>query len=195
MSSAQPIFDYAKFPHLKREGILSEGNNKFMTLSLFLETCPKGKEAEIRWCLSESEQYCEVTERWIPSAWMCFLFADNEYDAMRKIVGNVRQWEQLKSLKWFKEKYALWEEERLMMQTSTIQQSLLLSVQSGGAGSVSAAKMLMEQFNGAEGKKKVGRPVKQKSQDESDKDKQTEDATVNSDLARVLDLAHRKATK
>lgn len=188
------VFNYKEFPHLKREGILSEGNNKFMTLSLFLETCPKGKEKEVRWCLSESEQYCEVTERWIPSAWMCFIFADNEYDAMRKIVGNVRQWEQLKSLKWFKEKYALWEEERQMMQTSTIQQSLILTVQSGGAGSVSAAKMLMEQFTTGE-KKKVGRPTKQKTQSEEEKEQDAESASVNSDMARVLDMAHRQANK
>lgn len=189
--SNKPVFDYKGFPHLSREGLISEGNYKFMTLSLFLETCPKGREHEVRWCLSETEQWCPVTERWVPSAWMCFIFADNEYDAMRKIVGNVRQWEQLKVLKWFKEKYALWEEERQLMQRSIIQQSMLLNVQAGGAGSVSAAKMLMEQFSEAP-KKKPGRPSKK--QDPSSEATEEGDIIQN-DMARILDMSLKKAGK
>lgn len=177
------MFDYRKFPHLSREGILADTNNKFRTVSLFLETCPKGSEHEVMWCLSETEQYCEVTQRWIPSAWMVYIYADNEYDAMRKIVGNVRQWETLTKLKWFKEKYSMWVQEQQMMQKSVIKSALMLTVLSGANGTVSAAKMLMDQF-GTNVAKGAGRP--------SPKEKPEANDDVQDDFERIVPLTSRK---
>lgn len=181
----KPHFNYAEFPHLSREGILSEGNSKFRTVSLFLETCPKGKEDEVLWCLSETEQWCEASDRWVPSAWMCYLYADNEYDAMRKIVGNIRQWEILKELKWFKEKFAMWEAEQDMMIKSNIKSALAGIVTAGAQGSTGAAKMLLDYF-GTTVKKGKGRPVKEKEDNTTPEDKD-----VNDDLARITPLTRK----
>jgi len=180
------VFNYKEFPHLPRSGIHAESNLRFRTVSLFLETCPKGSEDEVKWSLSETEQWCEVTQRWIPSAWMCYIYAENEYDAMRKIVGNIRQWEMLKGLKWFKEKFSMWEAEQDMMIKATIRSSLERTVLEGGQGSTTASKMLLDYFS-HEPKK-----PRQKTSTAKTKEQTKQEDDVASDLARITPLTRTK---
>lgn len=155
----RPDFDYVNMPHLPREGVQAAGNNKFRTKSLFLETCPADKIADVMWCLSEHEVYCNRTNRWLPSACMVYINAADEYDALRKIVGSVRHWEVLKG--WtlpnqnkFIDILEGWRIEQAYIQTSAIKATLLEIATS--KGDVSASRTLLQLING----KPPGRPRK-----------------------------------
>jgi len=156
----KPEFDYAAFPHLTRDGFRTQGNFKIRTRSLFKEECPDGEEAEVMWTLSDQEYYCHIQKRWIPSACLVYIHADDEYDALRKIVGSSKQWDTLKETKWFPGYLELWQAEQSHMQRSTIKAQLLEGVISGGPGYVSAARTLLDMIDG---KQSVGRPAKKKA--------------------------------
>lgn len=160
----KPEFDYATMPYLDREGIQGRGKSKFLTKSLFLETCAPEMYDSVLWCLSEHEVYCPDLNRWIPSAWMVYLHATDEYDALRKICGNVRQWEAIKGMTTNKGRkmtdvIADWHSEQALMQKQHIKDTLLRGAISGAPGYTAAAKMLLTLIDGP---MKRGRPNKAK---------------------------------
>lgn len=174
-SVERPIIDYAKLPHLPREGIQTAGNNAWATRSLFLETAKPEHEQAAMWCLSEHEVLAHG--RWYPSAWMCFIHATDEYDALRKICGNVKQWEAIKS---FLEKYRIgmydaWVAEQAYVQRSALRATLHTAALSLTPGYTAAAKMLLAMIDGPV---KKGRPKKDEPK--------VEDKGIEEDAGRVL---------
>ena len=156
----RPIIDYAKLPYLPREGIQAAGNFKYATRSLFLETAPEERKPEALWCLAEHEVF--AYGKWYPSAWMVYIHATDEYDALRKICGNVRQWEHIKAMKGPKDMEAMlenWRIEQAYLQRSRLKEVLTAGATSGLPGYTAAAKMLLAMIDGPA---KRGRPKKEK---------------------------------
>ncbi len=172
----RPTIDYCNLPYLPREGIQTEGNNAYVTRSLFLETAKTSHEEGALWCLSEHEIYAHG--RWYPSAWMAYIYATDEYDALRKICGNVKQWELIKE---FLAKYRVgmfeaWQLEQNFVQKSKIRETLIRGATSGMPGYTAAAKLVLAMLDGPA---KRGRPKKVEEQKPADKD-------TDEDAARVL---------
>jgi hypothetical protein len=166
-----PEFDYENWPYAPRCGFQSEGNQKYLTKSLFVETCPNHQLHYARYMLQEHELWLPERNCWVPSGWLIFINARDEYDAMRKICGNPHQWEALKSAAWFQRHLEQWEAERKMLVASQIKTKLMKILESGKGGATSAAKQLADM----EGiTKAVGRPAKGKIQpasvDEQERD-------------------------
>lgn len=161
----RPTIDYANLPYLSREGIQAAGNYRFATASLFLETAPT-KEAEDKalWCLSEHEIF--ANGKWYPSAWMVYIHATDEYDALRKICGNVRQWEAIKGMLYRGGRFEdtvlpHWQAEAAYLQKTRLRAQLEQAALALQPGYASAAKMLLTMIDGAP---KKGRPKKEKEQ-------------------------------
>lgn len=167
MNTERPTIDYANLPYLPREGIQTAGNNAWATRSLFLETATAEFEEQARWCVSEHEIFAHG--KWYPSAWMVYIHAADEYDALRKICGNVKQWEHIKKFldKWRKGMFEMWVAEQAYVQRSILKQRLMNGALSAAPGYTAAAKMLLQMIDGP---KKVGRPKKEPEvpKDESD---------------------------
>lgn len=177
--------DYTQLPYLPREGIQTKGNNKFMTKSLFLESADEEDKPKAVWTLAEHE--VEAYGRWYPSAWMAYIHATDEYDALRKIVGNVRHWEALK--KWTNKKNGVkfidlladWQLEQAHIQRSQLRAALTVSAIQDG--STAAARTLLQMLD----KQPVGRPTKPKAEEPG-----IPQDTIDSDHARVVALRARK---
>ena len=176
MQTERPEIDYRNLPHLPREGVQTAGNNAYATRSLFLETAKPDHEKQALWCLSEHEIFAHG--RWYPSAWMAFIYATDEYDALRKICGNVKQWELIKAFldKWRKGVYDSWVMEQGYVQKSCIRQTLLQGALSGDPGYTAAARMVLQMLDGPG---KVGRPKKEDGE-------APKDAGVSDDANRIL---------
>lgn len=164
---ARPAIDYANLPHLAREGIQADGNYRYATRSLFLETAPEERKADAIWCLAEHEVY--ANGRWYPSAWMVYIEAVDEYDALRKLCGNVRQWEHIKAFleKWKPGLLDAWVAEQAYIQRSRLRARLERGAMSGMPGYTAAAKMLLSMIDGPV---KRGRPAKAKEPEKNDKE-------------------------
>lgn len=160
---------------------MSTGNFRLLTRSLFVEECPEGEEKHILWSLSDTEVWEPKTKRWVPSACLVYIHADDEYDAMRKLVGSAKQWDALKACKWFNTHLDQWKTEQVYMQKSAIRAELLRGALSGGPGYVSAARTFLDMLEGSS-KGKVGRPKKDK---EPSKSPTTQ---VDDDHARIVNL-------
>lgn len=181
----KPDFDYPSMPFLSREGIQGRGKSKFLTRSLFLETCDPEMYDSVVWCLSEHEIYCPDLKRWIPSAWMVYLYATDEYDALRKICGNVRQWEAIKKMTTNSGRKMIdvigdWQAEQSMIQRGAIRDTLLRGAISGSPGYTAAAKMLLQIIDAPV----RGRPVKNKDK----QPQEVQDAAAADDAGRLSHL-------
>lgn len=184
MSNERPIIDYANLPYLPREGIQAAGNNQYLTRSLFIETANTEElKAKAMWTMAEHEVY--AYGRWFPSAWMAYIHATDEYDALRKICGNVRQWEHIKEMfATVKRLHTLeaWEAEQKYLQRSRIRNALEKTATVPGApGQTAAAKQLLAMIDGP---KKRGRPVEEKV----DPEKEKAAAAVAAAAQRVVDF-------
>lgn len=180
----RPDYDYVNMPYLPREGIQSKGNFHYATRSMFLETAREQDKPNAPWCLSEHEIY--AFERWYPSAWMVYIHATDEYDALRKICGNVRQWDLIKAMTRptsFAAKLELWQAEWAYLQRAGIRKTLLDNALAGAPGYTTAAKMLLSMLDG---KNPVGRPKKKKVEKD-------DSAEVDADFDRVVNLFGPKA--
>jgi len=153
------VEDYINWPYQPREGFQAEGNGKYLTKSLFLERAKDDMQHLARYVLREHEVWVPTEQRWVPSAWLIYIYSSNEYDAMRKLVGNPHQWEALKKSAWFPYWFDQWQAEHALLQASLIQQNLMETMKAGGAGSVSAAKQLSDMLGITKPK---GRPRKPK---------------------------------
>lgn len=146
----EPVtFDYTdptEFPVLPREGLRGDGNSRFLTLALFLEFCPDGQEKYIKWTFADSEKISPITGQVYPSAWRVYVESRSEYDAMRKLVGSLDQWEHLKKQDWFLHNFRKWSAELDMKNRSEIKTALVETIRGGGGGAVTAAKMLLTEF-------------------------------------------------
>jgi hypothetical protein len=174
-----PDYDYANMPFLPREGVQSKGNNKYATRSMFLETAREQDKPNAMWCLAEHEIY--AYDRWYPSAWMVYINAVDEYDALRKLCGNVRQWEHIKAMKLPKDFSRIlenWTAEWAYLQKASIRKTLLDNCLAGAPGYTTGAKMLLAMLDG---KNPVGRPKKEKP-------KVDDTAGVDADHERVVTL-------
>lgn len=186
----RPDFDYANLPYLAREGIQANGNGKFLTRSLFLETCDPENYPGVLWCLSEHEVFCPAEDRWIPSAWMTYIYATDEYDALRKICGNVRQWEAIKKMslnsrdKKMEDVLNDWRMEQAYVQKQAIKDTLLRGAISGAPGYTAAAKMLLQLIDGPG---RIGAPKKAKDT----KPQEAREAGADADEKRLLALVPR----
>ena len=156
----RPEIDYANLPYLPREGIQAGGSHRYLTRSLFLETAPEANKPEALWTMAEHEVF--AFDRWIPSAWMVYIHATDEYDALRKLCGNVRQWEHIKGM--FEKVGRLhilesWQMEQAAYQRSKLRETLLKTATTpGGSGSTAATKMLLQLIEAPQ----RGRPKKKK---------------------------------
>lgn len=158
----RPIIDYANLPHLPREGIQPAANYKYATRSLFLETAPEDKKPDAMWCLAEHEVY--AYGKWYPSAWMAYIYATDEYDALRKICGNVRQWEHIKAMFVRVGRTGLldaWQAEQAYRQRTILREKLTQGVISMAPGYTTAAKILLQLIDAPA---KRGRPKKDKEE-------------------------------
>lgn len=159
--TTRPEYDYINWPHAPREGYQDKGNNKFLTRGLFLETAKPENEKDAVWCLSEHEVFAHG--RWYPSAWMVYIHAVDEYDALRKICGNVRQWERIKEMRQPKDFSLIledWQAEQAMIQKAALRTTMLNHCKLGEPGYTAAAKMVLAMIDG---KAPRGRPVKAKA--------------------------------
>lgn len=184
----KPKIDYCDLPAMPRDGIHGRGNSKFLTRSLFLETCEPENYEQVVWCLSEHEVYCPALKRWIPSAWMAYIYADDEYDALRKICGNVRQWEAIKKMttnqgRKMVDVIADWQAEQALIQRSALRQTLLRGALSGSPGYTAAAKMLLQMIDAPI----RGRPKKDRTSIEAEKEEAHQKGAA-ADAARLADL-------
>lgn len=173
----RPIIDYPNLPYLSREGIYTSNNN-YATRSLFLETAREDMKPDALWTLAETEVFAH--DRWFPSAWMAYIHATDEYDALRKICGNVRQWEHIKAM--FEKTgrthtLDAWVAEQVYLQKSKLRHTLTIGALSGGPGYTAAAKMLLAILDGPA---KRGRPKTEKPKDDE------KEAAVSEDAARIL---------
>lgn len=178
----RPIIDYANLPYLPRCGITGDSESNFITRSLFLETAHPGYEDKAIWCLSEQEIY--ANGKWYPSAWMAYIYSIDEYDAIRKICGNVRQWHLIERMfKSVNKEHILqgWRDEQAMVQRSRLRELLVSEAESGGKGTVTAVKALLPMIDVPKGR---GRPVKKKAKE----DKTSAEAAAS----RVLDFQKAK---
>jgi hypothetical protein len=197
--NSETVYDYTKFKALPRTGLKSNDNSRWYTLSLFVETCPEGQEEHIRWCLSEHEQPHPKTGRIMPSAWQVYLHAGGEYNAMRILVGSAKQWEALKALKWFRRHWEEWELDLQMKHRSDTRQALISIVKAEQSGTVSAAKLLLEEFNTAikpekqKGKGKAGRPENESATE--DAKKEAEKGETLEDADRVIEFLQSRKGK
>lgn len=183
---ALPVFDYVNWPHAPRTGYQDPGNNKFLTRALFLETAKPEHEAEAVWCLSEHEVFAHG--KWYPSAWMAYIHSVDEYDALRKICGNVRQWERIKQMRVPRDFSALlqdWQMEQAMMQRAALRQTMLKHCATGDPGYTAAAKMVLAMIDGPS---KVGRPKKASAPDDAKVVPE-----VDEDHSRVVQLFRNRA--
>ncbi len=181
----RPVINYEALPYLPREGIQAAGNNKFATRSLFLETANPEHKAAAPWCLSEHEIY--AFGRWYPSAWMAYVHATDEYDALQKICGNVRQWEALKKMTHPKDFSVIlenWKLEQAYMQKSKMRDALYRHAVSGGKGFSASARLVLQMIDG---QKPMGRPKKEKAP--ADKEPPSR---VGDDHDRLVELFGKK---
>lgn len=179
-----PLIDYADLPYLPRQGIQAPGNYKYATRSLFLETAPD-EEAKQRamWCLAEHEVL--AYGRWYPSAWMTFIHATDEYDALRKICGNVRQWEHIKDMRVASKGAARfedcllqdWRTEQAYLQRSRLREALLATAVGGGPSSVTAIRTLLPL---------IDNPVRGRPKKDAPKEKPA--AAVEEAMSRVVNF-------
>ncbi len=170
MLDDRPLTDYENLPYLPREGI-QRANNRFATASLFLETADSDKEDQALWCLSEHEIF--ANGKWYLSAQMVYIYATDEYDALRKICGNVRQWEYIKKMYLqnkmgtFEEKMLPdWQLEQAYVQRSRLRATLFDAAKGERTGYTAAAKMLLQMIDAP----MKGRPKKEKKDKPDPKD-------------------------
>lgn len=154
-----PAWDHAKWPYGPRDGIQSEGNYKYITKGLFLETCD-GDHKHVRYCLDDHDLYVPEMGKWIPSARLIYIHALDEYDAARKLVGNLTHWERLFVLAKFEALIEEWRIEQAHIQRLALRELLTSTAKSGQQGSVTAIRTLLQMID----KQPVGRPKKEKPQ-------------------------------
>lgn len=172
-----PLFDYANWPYSPRTGYQDPKNNKYLTRSLFVETCHNHQIEKARYMLGEHDLYIPAREETLPSAWLIYIHADDEYDAMRKLVGNPHQWEALKNTEWFPKWLDQWEAERKMKVASELRTNLSSIVRRGEGGATAAAKLIMDLDSLKTAPVAKGRPRKETidpgpGEDEVEKDAQ-----------------------
>ncbi len=153
-----PKWDYATWPYAPREGIQSEGNNRYITQALFLETAREGQMKYVRYVLDDHDIYCPDLGRWIPSARLVYIHAADEYEAIRKLVGNLQHWERLLDLPALADVIDDWRAEQKHIQRLHIKEMLTETLDRGEQGSVTAARTLLQMID----KNPVGRPKKER---------------------------------
>ena len=166
---------YENWPQRDRKAILTDGNNKYPTQGLFIETATNPNTAI--YTLGPEPIFGEG--KTYHSAWMIYVHADDEYDALRKLVGTVKHWEILKRTSFFMPILEEWQKEQGYVQKSRMKKALLLTALAGGPGNVSAARTVLQMVEGSLGAK--GRPAKQK-------DVRQDDGDVNADVERMRAL-------
>lgn len=144
---AKPAFDYVRWPYSPREGYQAEGNFRYLTASLFLETAPEDKYPLVRYCLTEHEVYVPVLGKWLPSARLIYTHAIDEYDAMRKLVGNPNHWERVLALPRIATLIDDWRAEQTHMQRLVIREALWATMATQPKSTVSAAKALLQMID------------------------------------------------
>lgn len=182
--SVRPIIDYANLSPLPREGIQAEGNNHYITRGLFIETAIREEDKKVAlWTMAEHEVY--AYGRWYPSAWMAYIYSIDEYDAARKICGNIRQWEHIKKMFVVRERGHVlenWQTEQAYLQKSTLRQALMTTAITGAPGATSAVKTLLQMIDTPN---PVGRPSNKTKQKPSEKE-QKDQSVVDDAAARIL---------
>lgn len=169
------VFDYAGWKYQSARGIRG-GNNLFLMSALFVD---KERRDDLALYTSHEEEFEYRGKVW-PSAYQIVIQAQDEYDAMRKLVGNQKQWDELKTLEWFSEWLDRALREQRSRQESAIRKVMLELAEDGDK---QAAKIVLEL---AKAKRPVGRPKKAKTNHKSPK------GDVDGDSARILSFADRK---
>lgn len=168
-------FDYTKWNNAPSKGIRG-GNNRFLLGALFYDQ--EWRDDLAQYVLG-AEEYQTPAGRWLPSAYQVVVYAVDEYDAMKRLVGSLEQWDRLKELEWFNTWLDRALREQQAMQRSIIRTALLTAAM---VGENQAARTLMA-MDKEEGKvaKKVGRPKSDKPSPKAPAKKEN-----SGDAARVL---------
>lgn len=149
---------YRQWPHRSPEGVWDENHRHRLTRGLFIEMWEKGDENSALYTLHHEERVWSATGRMYPSAARIYVNATDEYDALRKLVGEVEQWETLKATVWFQPYIEKWHKEWAMLQRSMMLNKLRNLAMTGQPGAVTAARTIIAELN----KNPVGRPRKEK---------------------------------
>lgn len=96
------------------------------------------------------------------SMYQMYMNCDSEYEAAIKILGSFPHWKKLKRCSWFHDHIERWEDER-NIRDEAIARSILVKL--AETGNVTAARTL---FANSKSTKKMGRPPKGGSRQESD---------------------------
>lgn len=163
-------FDYSGWSYAPAKGIRG-GNNNYLMGALFYDQ--EWREDYALYVLAE-EAYQTPSGKWLPSAYQIVVYADDEYTAMRKLVGSQVQWDRLKSLEWFGE----WLERALSEQEARIMSEIRrVMLDKARDGDNQAARTVLA-IDKEKSKKKVGRPAGKKTDGiKTPKDDTAEDAS------------------
>lgn len=174
----KPVFDYLDVEYRSSNGVRATNHN-FLLGALFYDQDWRADLAE--YVLGTEEYYVERAEKWLPSAYKIVMYATDEYDAMRKIVGSLEQWNRLKTLDWFAEWLDRALEEQRLYQENKIKEAMMTLAASGDK---QAAKIVLGMAKPAS--KRVGRPKGKKNPDQ----KRPKD-TTNDEAQRIVNIADR----
>mgnify|MGYP000347871633 CR=1 FL=1 len=185
MADVYTELEYAEWPYASPSGRRGNGNGLWLTNALFLERADQDKGYEPDFTLEDEAVWHEPSQTWLPSARMIYVHSKSEYDAMRKMVGNLGQWKQLKKLAWFRELLEAWQEEWYMRKENRARELMDMHALDNAA----TAKALYE--DAKRRGKGAGRPVKLDKPKARSAQSDPEGDAVDSDAARVLEFRQR----
>lgn len=170
--------EYAEWPYANPAGRRGTGNGLWLTNALFLERATKEDYAP-DFTLQDEAVWHEPSQAWLPSARMIYLYSKSEYDAMRKLVGNAAQWNNMKKLAWFRELLGDWQAEWYMRQEHEARALMKMHAVDNAATAKALFEDAKRQGKGA------GRPAKRKEQAPQEPERAAGDG------ARILALRPR----
>lgn len=159
-TNPRPKFDYANWPEVGHEGIKGTAGH-ILTKALFVEVATWPYKTDPMYTMKSAEVFDSNLQKWLPSARQIYVAAPTEYDAIRRLVGSLEQWNKLLQLKWFVEGDSYqgfaglneWKIEAEMRRQAEAHKLLIAAAQDGDIG---AAKALFHAAN----KNPRGRPRK-----------------------------------
>ena len=165
-------FDYIKFTGFQSVGadraILLDSQNRMRTANLFPESSqdPHDKYPAL-YSMRDTEH------DGLPSAYLIYMHAIDEYDAATKLVGSLRHWRKLLNCKWFMEGLKnkgfegldQWRKDMVDRDASAGKRALMKQV---AKGDTSAARKILDMAKPAAAPK-VGRPGTKANKDQQEK--------------------------
>lgn len=150
-------FDYPGWQQAPARG-LRGGNHNFLMGALFYD---QDWREDLAVYVLGTEEYTTPGGRVLPSAYQIVTNAIDEYDAMKKLVGNLEQWDRLKELEWFSSWLERALREQLQRQISKVRTAMLWQALEGDNTAARTVLAIDKQMN----TKPVGRPKGKRNED------------------------------